>query len=58
MHPSRTSVGLVGYSSTSDVAVTYRTCVLGSRGLGSDVCRPPSGGAGVAFGPIVVVAVL
>ena len=31
MHPSRTSVALVAYSSTSDISGTHGTCVLGSR---------------------------
>ena len=31
MHPSRTFVALVAYSSTSDGAGTYMTGVLGSR---------------------------
>ena len=31
MHPSRTKVALVAYSSTSDVSGTYRTWILGSR---------------------------
>ena len=31
MHPSRTYVALVAYSSTNDVSGTYRTGVLGSR---------------------------
>ena len=34
MHRSRTSVALVAYSSTSDVAGTYRTGVPGSAGPG------------------------
>ena len=31
MHPSRTSVAPVAYSSTSDVSGTYRAGILGSR---------------------------
>ena len=65
MHPASTSVALVAYSSTSDVAGKYRTWVLGNRAwdtwkqdLGSDVRRPPSGGAGVGLGPVIVVAVM
>ena len=57
MHPSSTSGAPVAYSSTGDVSGTYWAGILDSS-LDSDVCRPPSEGAGVGYGPVVDVAAL
>ena len=57
MHPSRTYVALV------DTPRLVRFGYIQERGtwkygLDLDVRRPPSEGAGVGFGPVVVVAAL
>ena len=57
MHPSSTSGASVTYSSTGDVSGTYWAGILDSRPW-IRMCRPPSEGAGVGYGPVVDVAAL
>ena len=56
MNPSRTSGAPVAYSSTTLGHIKGKD--TWQYALDSDVCRPPSEGAGVGYGPIVVVTAL